>query len=140
MSVMLQARFIVLIGIFLAFLTATPSCTSAKREKLLRATRLYDKGDRALRDKKYTVAVEAYDECLKTFPHEPTILSNKSAALRFRGVETYNKAIKNSDNELKVSGIEEAKLDIQSAAIASWEAVSVARSSATIEFSHYLSI
>ena len=74
---------------------------------------------------KYTAAVAAYDEGLTADPDQPAILTNKSVALKGRGVERYNAAVKSTDDAAKMSGLEAAKADFKAAAEASGKAVTM---------------
>ena len=74
---------------------------------------------------KYTAAVAAYDEGLTADPDQPAILTNKSVALKGRGVERYNAAVKSADDAAKTSGLEAAKADFKAAAEASSKAVTM---------------
>jgi tetratricopeptide (TPR) repeat protein len=75
--------------------------------------------------KKYTVAVAAYDEGLSADAEQPALLTNKSMALKGRGVERYNAAIKATDDAAKTSGLEVAKGDFKAAAEAGNKAVAL---------------
>src|SRR6266850_1426622 len=75
--------------------------------------------------KKYTEAVAAYDEGLTADPEQPALLTNKAMALKARGVERYNLAIKSTDDAGKTSGLEAAKGDFKAAAEAGNKAVAL---------------
>jgi hypothetical protein len=75
--------------------------------------------------KKYTDAVTAYDEGLSADAEQPALLTNKSMALKGRGVERYNAAIKATDDAAKTSGLEVAKGDFKAAAEAGNKAVAL---------------
>lgn len=79
---------------------------------------------------KYTAAVSAYDEGLTADPDQPAILTNKSVALKGRGVERYNAAVKSTDDAAKTSGLEAAKADFKAAADASSKAVTMIKAQA----------
>lgn len=79
---------------------------------------------------KYTAAVSAYDEGLGADPDQPAILTNKSVALKGRGVERYNAAVKSTDDAAKTSGLEAAKADFKAAAEASSKAVTMIKAQA----------
>lgn len=81
--------------------------------------------------KKYTEAVAAYDEGLAADPEQPALLTNKSMALKARGVERYNAAIKSTDDAGKTSGIEAAKGDFKAAAEAGNKAVALIKAQTT---------
>jgi tetratricopeptide (TPR) repeat protein len=106
----------------------------------MRASQLYEEGDQALRERRYTDAITAYDACLKLAPDDVFILTNKSVALRHRGADTYNAAIKKTEDEGKAAGIDAGKRDVTEAAKVSEEAVRVARSSIPIDLLYRLSV
>lgn len=80
-------------------------------------------GNEALQAKRYDEAIMHYDEGLAADTQQPAVLTNKSVALRLRGVERYNAAITSTDDAAKSSGLEAAKKDFKEAADASTKAV-----------------
>ena len=74
---------------------------------------------------KYTEAVSQYDQGLAADPEQPAILTNKSVALKARGVARYNAAVKSSDDAAKNSGIQQAKDDFKAAAEAAGKAATM---------------
>lgn len=74
---------------------------------------------------KYTEALAQYDEGLAADPEQPALLTNKALALKGRGVEKYNSAIrsKSGDEAAKSAALEAAKTDFRAAAQASNKAV-----------------
>ena len=116
----------------------------AKREELLRKNeeikagnekieasnaviqKAFQAGNAAVQAKNYDEAITQYDAGLTAAPDHPgvpSILTNKSIALRSRGVDRYNSALKSSDDAAKTSGIANAKKDWKDAADASSKAV-----------------
>jgi tetratricopeptide (TPR) repeat protein len=87
--------------------------------------RAFKAGNEALQAKRYDEAITHYDEGLAADTQQPAILTNKSVALRLRGVERYNAAITSTDDAAKSSGLEAAKKDFREAAEASTKAVEV---------------
>jgi len=73
-------------------------------------------GNAALTAKNYDEAVKQYDMGLAADPEQAALLTNRSAALKARGVDKYNAAIQSKDDAAKTSGIESAKADFKSAA------------------------
>jgi tetratricopeptide (TPR) repeat protein len=80
-------------------------------------------GNAALQAKRYDEAIARYDEALAADMQQPAVLTNKSVALRLRGVDRYNAAITSTDDAAKTSGLEAAKKDFRDAAEASTKAV-----------------
>jgi len=69
-------------------------------------------GNVALNAKNYDEAIKQYDIGLAADPEQAALLTNKSAALKARGVDKYNAGIKNKD----AAAIEAAKADFKAAA------------------------
>jgi len=76
---------------------------------------------------KYTEAITQFDEGIAADPEQPAILTNKAVALKGRGVERYNSAIRSKtlDDAGKTGMIEGAKADFKAAAEASSKAVTI---------------
>src|SRR5690349_1524624 len=76
---------------------------------------------------KYTEAIAQFDEGLAADSEQPAILTNKAVALKGRGVEKYNTAIRSKtlDDAGKSAAIEGAKADFKAAAAASTKAVTI---------------
>jgi len=76
---------------------------------------------------KYTAAVAQYDEGLAADADQPAILTNKAVALKGRGVERFNAAVraKNLDDAGKAALLQTAKDDFKAAAEASTKAVTM---------------
>jgi tetratricopeptide (TPR) repeat protein len=75
--------------------------------------------------KKYGEAVALFDEGLAADPAQPALLTNKAMALKARGVERYNTAVRSTDDAVKTSGLEAAKADFKAAAEASNKAAAL---------------
>lgn len=83
-------------------------------------------GNAALVAKNYDEAIKQYDTGLAADPEHPgapSLLTNKSGALRSRAVDKYNAAIQSKDDAARTAGLEAAKLDFKAAADASNQAV-----------------
>ena len=76
---------------------------------------------------KYTAAVAQYDEGLAADPEQPAILTNKAVALKGRGVERFNAAIrsKSLDDAGRNAALQAAKDDFKAAAEAAGKAVTL---------------
>jgi tetratricopeptide (TPR) repeat protein len=81
---------------------------------------------------KYTAAVASYDEGLAADPDQPAILTNKSVALKGRGVERFNAAItsKTLDDTGKAAALQAAKDDFKAAAEAAGKAATMIKAQA----------
>ena len=73
-------------------------------------------GNAALAAKNFDEAIKQYDTGLAADPEQPTLLTNKSLALKARGVDRYNAAIQSKDDAAKAAGVESAKADFKNAA------------------------
>ncbi len=85
--------------------------------------RTFKAGNEALAANRYDDAIAAYQEGLATRPEEAALLINMSEALRRRGVERFNAALKATDDAAKSSGMDSAKKDWADAAAAANKAV-----------------
>jgi len=86
----------------------------------------FKSGNAALLAKNYDEAIKQYDTGLAADPDHPgipSLLTNKSVALRTRAVDKYNTAITAKDDAARTAGIEAAKADFSAAAEASNKAV-----------------
>ncbi|HWS55504.1 MAG TPA: carboxypeptidase regulatory-like domain-containing protein [Pyrinomonadaceae bacterium] len=86
-------------------------------------SRTFKAGNEALNAGRYEEAITNYNEGIAARPDEPALLTNLSEALRRRGVDRYNTAIKASDAAAKTQGVEAAKKDWSDAAATSLKAV-----------------
>jgi hypothetical protein len=83
-------------------------------------------GNAALIAKNYDEAIKQYDVGLAADPEHPgapSLLTNKSSALRSRAVEKYNAAIQSKDEAARTAGVEAAKNDFKASADAATQAV-----------------
>ena len=76
---------------------------------------------------KYTSAVGQYDEGLAADPEQPAILTNKSVALKGRGVERFNAAIRSKtlDDAGRTAALQVAKDDFKAASETAGKAVTM---------------
>src|SRR5689334_16291527 len=74
---------------------------------------------------KYTAAVAEYDQGLAADPEQPAILTNKAVALKGRGVERFNAAVRSKtlDDAGRAAALQTAKDDFKAAAETSAKAV-----------------
>ena len=77
---------------------------------------------------RYDEAIAQYKEGLAARPDEVALLTNLSEALRRRGVDRFNAAIKATDNDAKTQGLDAAKKDWTEAAEAATKAVTLVKS------------
>jgi tetratricopeptide (TPR) repeat protein len=89
--------------------------------------RTFKAGNDALQAKRYDEAIAQYDEGLAADAEQPAILTNKSVALRLRGVDRYNAAVNSQNEAAKTSGLEAAKQDFRDAAQAATKAVELVK-------------
>lgn len=102
--------------------------SNAKNEKINEIIgRTFKAGNEALQAKRYDEAITFYNEGLAADAEQPAMLTNKSVALRVRGVERYNAAITATDDAAKTSGLEAAKKDFREAAEAASKAVELVK-------------
>ena len=87
--------------------------------------RTFKAGNEALNAKRYDEAIQHYKEGVAADPEQPALFANMSVALRARGVDRYNAAIKATDQNAKTSGLEAAKQDWREAAEAAGKAVAL---------------
>jgi hypothetical protein len=87
--------------------------------------RTFKAGNDALTANRLDEAIAAYQEGIAARAEEPALLTNLSEALRRRGVNRYNDALKNTDAAAKTQGIDAAKKDWTDAAEASKKAMQV---------------
>ncbi|HEY5838549.1 MAG TPA: tetratricopeptide repeat protein, partial [Pyrinomonadaceae bacterium] len=83
-------------------------------------------GNTALTAKNYDEAIRLYETGIAAdidHPGAPSLLTNKSVALRMRGVDRFNAAVKSADPAAKTSGLETAKADFKASADAANQAV-----------------
>jgi len=88
----------------------------AKNKKIEESNKVvtdaFKAGNVALNAKNYDEAIKQYDIGLAADPEQAALLTNKSAALKARGVDKYNAGIKNKD----AAATEAAKADFKAAA------------------------
>ena len=99
-----------------------------KNEEITKANdiinRTFKAGNEALSANRLDEAITQYQEGLAARAEEPALLTNLSEALRRRGVNRFNDALK-ADGDAKNQGIEAAKKDWKDAADASQKALQI---------------
>jgi tetratricopeptide (TPR) repeat protein len=83
-------------------------------------------GNTALTAKNYDEAIRLYETGIAAdaaHPGIPSLLTNKSVALRLRGVDRFNAAVQSKDEAARTSGMEAAKADFKASAEAATQAV-----------------
>jgi tetratricopeptide (TPR) repeat protein len=86
----------------------------------------FKSGNTALTAKNYDEAIRFYDTGIAAdadHPGVPSLMTNKSVALRLRGVDRFNAAVQSADAAAKTSGVETAKADFKASAESSSQAV-----------------
>jgi tetratricopeptide (TPR) repeat protein len=91
----------------------------AKNKKIgeINATvqRTFKAGNEAFNAKRYDEAIAAYNEGLQADPEQGALYLNKSVALRARGVEKYNAAVRAKDQAGKAAAIDDFKAATEAA-------------------------
>ena len=92
----------------------------AENERITRVNeavaRAFVAGNTALAAKNYDAAIAEYDKGIAADPKHPglsSLYTNKSVALRYRGVEEFNAAVKLTDAALKESRLQAARKDFR---------------------------
>ena len=88
-------------------------------------SRTFIAGNAALNAGHVEEAIAQYREGLAVRHNEPALLTNLSEALRRRGVDRYNAAIKEQDNDRRKAGLEAGKQDWAEAAQLSRQALDI---------------
>jgi tetratricopeptide (TPR) repeat protein len=79
--------------------------------------------NRAEAIKKFGEAITQFEEGLTADPEQSALWTNKGLALKARGVERYNEAIKSTDDATKPAALDAAKADFKAAAESEGKAV-----------------
>jgi tetratricopeptide (TPR) repeat protein len=85
----------------------------------------FDAGNLALKDNRLDEAITQYQAGLAVRADEPALLTNISEALRRRGVNRYNEALKNPDEAARTQGLTAAKKDWTDAAESAQKALQI---------------
>lgn len=111
---------------------------TAKNENIKKNTQIIQnalkEGNDAFGSKNYDVAIVKYTEGIDAEPDfvgtTPILLNNKGAALKIRATDTYNQAVRSSDQAAKASSLAKVKQDLQDAVAAysrSWTILKAAQ-------------
>lgn len=92
-------------------------------------TRTFKGGNDALIAKNWDEAIRQYDEGLAADPEQTALMTNKTLALKSRGVDRYNASLKATDDATKASGLSSAQADFKAAAELSTKAVEAVKKS-----------
>jgi tetratricopeptide (TPR) repeat protein len=103
---------------------------TAENELVVRTFRA---GNEAINAGRYDEAIAQYRQALAVRPDEPALLTNLSEALRRRGADRFNAAVRDRDDSRKVAGIDAAKKDWSAAAQLSRKAVGILKGSASAD-------
>lgn len=93
-------------------------------------TRTFKAGNEAVKAGNYDEAIKQFDEGLAADAEQPALLTNKANALKQRGVQQYNSALKATDDATKTAGFNSAKADFTAAKEASAKAVELIKKQA----------
>ena len=93
-------------------------------------TRTFKAGNEAVKAGNYDEAIKQFDEGLAADAEQPALLTNKANALKQRGVQQYNSALKATDDATKTAGFNSAKADFTTAKEASAKAVELIKKQA----------
>lgn len=111
---------------------------AAANEKIKNANQVigdsFRGGNAALTAKNYDEAIKLYDTGIAAdtdHPGIPSLLTNKSVALRLRGVDRFNTAVQSKDEAAKTAGMEGAKSDFKASAEAASQAVEMLKKQTT---------
>jgi tetratricopeptide (TPR) repeat protein len=93
--------------------------------------RTFKAGNEALAAKRYDDAIVQYNEGIAADPEQAALLTNRSIALRARGVDRFNAAIQSKVDADKSSGMEAARKDFKDAVDSADRAVKVLKAQNT---------
>ena len=96
-------------------------------------SRTFQAGNAALNAGRLDEAITQYREGLAARADEPALLTNLSEALRRRGAEVYNAALKEKDGNQRYAAMEPAKKDWSEAAQASRKALDIINSARAVD-------
>lgn len=104
----------------------------------------FKEGNDAMTAKNYDLAIVKYDEGIAADPDfvgsAPTLNNNRSTALRTRGVDNYNKAVKSTDVSEKVANLGKARQDLADSAqgyLRSWTVLKNALAADIVDRANY---
>lgn len=92
--------------------------------------RTFKAGNEATKAGNFEEAVKQFDEGLVADPEQPALLTNKANALKLRGVQKYNAALKATDDAAKTAGMNAARADFTAAKDSSSKAVELIKKQA----------
>jgi tetratricopeptide (TPR) repeat protein len=94
---------------------------TAKNEEIKNKTatvqKALEEGNAAIKSKDYDTAITRYSDGINADPEfvgsAPILLINRAIALKLRGIDTYNAAVKQTDAAAKSAGVAKAKQDLE---------------------------
>lgn len=92
--------------------------------------RTFKAGNEATKAGNFDEAVKQFDEGLVADPEQPALLTNRANALKLRGVQKYNAALKATDDAAKTEGMNAARADFTAAKDSSSKAVELIKKQA----------
>jgi len=88
-------------------------------------TRTFKAGNEAVKAGNFDEAVKQFDEGIAADPEQPALLTNRANALKMRGVQKYNDALKATDDAAKLARFNDAKADFSASKESSTKAVDI---------------
>lgn len=111
-----RTRFALLASLCLLAAAAAGCFRPGGSRDFERLTRILQAGNEALAAGRHDEAIREFDAGLALSPGHPTFLTNKSHAVRARGVARYNASFKLDDEAARAAAREEAGRDLREAA------------------------
>lgn len=117
---------------------------AAQNEKIIKnnetVARTFRAGNEAYQAGRYDEAIAQYNEGLAADPEQSALWTNKSLALRMRGVNRFNAALHSTDEATRKSGRESAAQDLREALEAASKAVDLIKKQSGPEQNKYAAI
>jgi tetratricopeptide (TPR) repeat protein len=94
-------------------------------------TRTFKAGNEAVKAGNFDEAIKQFDAGIAADPEQPALLTNRANALKLRGVQKYNDALKATEDAAKLAGFNAAKADFSAAKDSSTKAVEIIKKQST---------